>query len=131
MRARDIMTTHTIAVLPTATIDEAAEVMAAHGFTTLPVVDSTGQLVGLLSEADVVRAPRPSGDPDTGVMLDRHDRTVSAAMRTGLGAHPDADVASLARRMAEAGIRSLPVLADGRVIGMVTFQDVLRTLGTG
>ena len=64
-------------------------------------------------------------------MLDRHDRTVSAAMRTGLGAHPDADVASLARRMAEAGIRSLPVLADGRVIGMVTFQDVLRTLGTG
>jgi len=132
MRARDIMTTRTVAVMPSATLEEAAGVMAARGFTTLPVIDSDGRLLGLLSEVDIVRAPRGPTDPDSGVLIDRHARTAGASMRTpGVGAHPDAEVSALAQRMTDAGVRSLPVLVEGRVVGMVTLQDVLRTVGAG
>ena len=125
MRAREIMTTPTFALTPAATLGEATEMMTGHGFTTMPVVDESGRLLGLLSEADILRAPVPAGDPDTGAMLD--GRTVGAVMRTsGLTVPPDTEVADLARLMTEAGVRSAPVTENGHVVGMVTFQDVLR-----
>ncbi|MBE1495682.1 CBS domain-containing protein [Amycolatopsis lexingtonensis] len=127
MRARDIMTTPTFALTPSATLDEAAEMMTGHRFTTMPVVDADGRLLGLLTEADILLTPEPSGDPDTGVMLDSKPRTAGAAMRTtGLAVPAGTDVRELARQMTDAGVRSAPVVEGGRVIGMVTFQDVLR-----
>ncbi|WP_372661373.1 CBS domain-containing protein [Amycolatopsis kentuckyensis] len=127
MRARDIMTTPTFALSPTATLDEAAATMTGHGFTTMPVVDADGRLLGLLSEVDILRAPEPAGDPETGVMLDGRARTAASVMRTtGLAVPADTDVRELARRMTEAGVRSAPVVEGRRVIGMITFQDVLR-----
>lgn len=114
MRAREIMTTPTFALSPSATLDEAAAMMTAHGFTTMPVVDADGRLLGLLSEVDILRAPEPAGDPETGVMLDSH--TAASVMRTtGLAVPADTDVRELARRMTDAGVRSAPVVAGGRV----------------
>ena len=127
MRARDIMTTPTFALTPSASLEEAAEMMSAHGFTTMPVVDADGQLLGLVSEEDILRAPAASGDPDTGVMLDGGPRTAESVMRTsGLAVPADTDVRELARRMTDAGVRSAPVVEGGHVVGMITFQDVLR-----
>lgn len=129
MHARDIMTTPVIAVTSSVPLPEAGRLMARHGFTALPVVDSRGRLMGLLTEEDVIRAGSP-GDagPDAGAMLSGH-RTAGAVMRTpGLRAAADLEVRELAHRMTEAGIRSLPVLDDGVLVGMVTFQDVLRAL---
>ncbi|MEU5266574.1 CBS domain-containing protein [Amycolatopsis sp. NPDC021455] len=128
MRAREIMTTPTFALAPSATLEEAVEMMSAHGFTTMPVVDADGRLLGLLSEEDILRTPPPPGDPDTGVMLDGRSRTAGSVMRTtGLAVPADTDVRELARWMTDAGVRSAPVVEDGHVVGMITFQDVLRT----
>ena len=129
MRARDIMTTPTFALTPSATLEEAAEMMTGHGFTTMPVVDAGGQLLGLLSEADILRAPVPPGDPDAGVMLDGGPRTAGSVMREqGLGVPGDLEVREVARLMTDADVRSAPVVDGGHVVGMVTFQDVLRAL---
>ncbi|MBB1152280.1 CBS domain-containing protein [Amycolatopsis dendrobii] len=129
MHARDIMTTPVIAVTPSVPLPEAGELMARHGFTALPVVDSSGRLLGLLTEEDVVRAGIPGdADPDAGAMISGH-RTAGAVMRRpALGAAADLECGELARRMTEAGIRSLPVLDDGVLVGMVTLRDVLRVL---
>ncbi|MET8846834.1 CBS domain-containing protein [Amycolatopsis sp. NPDC004625] len=127
MRAREIMTTPTFALTPSATLEEAARMMTAHGFTTMPVVDADGRLLGLLSEEDILRTPAPPGDPDTGVLLGSAPRTAGSAMRTtGLAVPADTEVPELARRMTDAGVRSAPVVEDGHVVGMITFQDVLR-----
>ncbi|WP_284740509.1 CBS domain-containing protein [Amycolatopsis sp. RTGN1] len=127
MRAREIMTTPTFALTPSATLAEAAEVMTRHGFTTMPVVDADGRLLGLLSEADILRVPASPGDPDTGVMLDGGPRTAGSVMRqSGLAVPAGTEVRELARLMTDAGVRSAPVVEDGHVVGMVTFQDVLR-----
>lgn len=127
MRARDIMTTPTYALAPSATLAEAAAVMSGRGFTTMPVVDADGQLLGLLSEADILRAPESPGDPDTGVVLAGRPRTAGAAMRrTGLAVTAGMEIDELARLMSEAGVRSAPVVEGRHVVGMVTFRDVLR-----
>ncbi|MEQ0557996.1 CBS domain-containing protein [Amycolatopsis sp. NEAU-NG30] len=129
MRARDIMTTPTFALSPSATLDEATATMTGHGFTTMPVVDADGRLLGLLSEEDILRVPPPPGDPDTGVLLAGH-RTAAAVMRTsGFVATADTEVRELARQMSGAGVRSAPVVEGRHVVGMVTFQDVLRATG--
>jgi CBS domain-containing protein len=127
MRAREIMTTPTFALTPSATLGEAAEVMTRHGFTTMPVVDADGRLLGLLSEADILGIPASPGDPDTGVMLDGGPRTAGSVMRrSGVAVPADTEVRELARLMTDAGVRSAPVVEGGHVVGMVTFQDVLR-----
>ena len=127
MRAREIMTTPTFALTPSATLAEAAEMMTRHGFTTMPVVDPDGRLLGLVSEADILRAPAPAGDPDSGVMLDGGPRTAGSLMRrSGVAVPADTEVGELARLMTDAGVRSAPVVEGGHVVGMVTFQDVLR-----
>ncbi|MEV6874609.1 CBS domain-containing protein [Amycolatopsis sp. NPDC051128] len=127
MRAREIMTTPTFALAPSATLEEAAEMMTHHGFTTMPVVDPDGKLIGLVSEADILRAPASPGDPDTGVMLDGGPRTAGSVMRqSGLAVPGDIEVRELARMMTDADVRSAPVVDGGHVVGMVTFRDVLR-----
>ena len=127
MQVRDIMTTPVIAVTPSASLPEASRLMTRHGFTALPVVDSQGRLLGLLNEEDVLRAGDPGeAGPDEGAMLGGH-RTAASVMRTpGLGAAADLEIGELARRMTEAGVRSLPVLDNGILVGMVTLRDVLR-----
>jgi CBS domain-containing protein len=55
MRARDIMTNPVTAVRPETPIKEAAAVLAVNGFTALPVVDGDDRLIGIVTEADVVR----------------------------------------------------------------------------
>ncbi|MFI5615687.1 HPP family protein [Amycolatopsis sp. NPDC051903] len=135
MQTRDIMTTPVIAVTPPAALADAADVMSRSGFTTLPVVDPTGHLVGLVSEIDLVEAgfrsraentdPDDSADNATPHTLD----TVAMVMHTpGLAVPADLDWAELARRMAEAGVRALPVMEHDKLIGMVTFRDVLRAM---
>ncbi|MEV0067954.1 MULTISPECIES: HPP family protein [unclassified Amycolatopsis] len=107
--------------------------MTEHGFTTLPVVDQAAKLVGLVSEVDLVQAGFPSdstatGDPDTGAMLGRH-RTVATVMRSpGLAVPGGLDPTELAHRMTEAGVRALPLVDNGILVGMVTFRDVLRAV---
>lgn len=55
MLARDIMTRTVVTVTATTGVPEAATLLAARGFTALPVVDDDGALIGLLTEADILR----------------------------------------------------------------------------
>ncbi|QRP50360.1 HPP family protein [Amycolatopsis sp. FDAARGOS 1241] len=134
METRDIMSTPVLAVTPSASLAEAAREMLCRGFTSLPVVDAGGRLVGVVDEADLVRA----GFPDPARELGNADRratpaagsdTVEAVMHTpGVAVPADLDPAELARRMTDAGVRALPVVEHELLVGVVTFQDVLRVL---
>src|SRR5262249_32554305 len=64
MRAADLMARKVLTVLPRPTVRAAAMALAGNGFTTLPVVDDDGVLVGVVTEADVIRNRIPS-DPSS------------------------------------------------------------------
>lgn len=138
MRARELMTTPVVTVRPETPLKEVAEVMAAHRVSGVPVVDRRGELVGVVSESDfltkldtprrpsgirawVLRALgwRPRGEP----------RTAADLMTTPVvTAGPDSTVRELAHLMATYDINRVPIVQDGRVVGIVTRADVLRTL---
>ncbi|MGM1065270.1 CBS domain-containing protein [Saccharothrix sp. Mg75] len=134
MRVRDVMTREVVAVTPDTSVRDAGALLAARGFTTLPVVDGRGDLLGVLTEADALRDRLPI-DPRTLVHGEpphrrpRPPRTVRDLM-TGppVGTTPGADVAEVARRMLEHGVRSVAVVEGTRLVGILTRRDLLRAV---
>jgi CBS domain-containing protein len=57
MKARDVMTSPVLTLSPATPVPAAAAFLHAHGFTAAPVVDDSGQLVGIVTEADRSAAP--------------------------------------------------------------------------
>ena len=112
------MTAPAVFLRPQLPVEVAAAVLVAHGFTAAPVVDDDQRVVGIITEADLVRGPA----------LQRH-ACVGAVMSAGpVTTGPDADLADVVATMLDIGIRSVPVVADGRLVGVVTQRDVLRAL---
>ncbi len=111
------MTTDVIAVRHTAALSRAAELMRQHRHHVLPVVESDGRLVGMVSEADVL------GDP---LYRQGPRGTVGAVMtQAPITVDIDATVGAARDLIAERGLRLLPVVKDGILFGVVARSDVV------
>ncbi|NUT52164.1 MAG: CBS domain-containing protein [Saccharothrix sp.] len=121
MRALDIMTSPVITVTPDVPIRVAAALMVSHGFTALPVVDADRRLVGIVTEADMLRgryADRDTGDTPVADVLTSPVYGMGPATPAGL----------LARVMVDDHIRCVPVVDGARLVGVVTRRDLVRAL---
>ncbi|MEU5266594.1 CBS domain-containing protein [Amycolatopsis sp. NPDC021455] len=129
MRARDLMSAPVITVHPWTSAKEAAELLAAHGFTALPVVDDD-RLVGIVTEADLIRGripadPRYVHEPreaTAGKTVGDLMTSPVTAMSTGT------DVADLCQALVDARIRAMPIVDGSAVVGIVTRGDIVRVL---
>ncbi len=141
MRARELMSTPVVLVPPEANLKEVAERMVAHRVSGVPVVDHSGHLVGIISESDLVTKLEydENGHGLVGLLdhlahavgADRklHARTAAELMTSGVvTAAPDASVRELIHLMTSRGVNRIPITESGRVIGIVTRADILRTL---
>ena len=139
MQARDIMSSPVVTVRAKATVKDAAFLLASNGFTALPVLDHNGGLIGIITEADVVRDrfprdPRyhnPNEDDVAGLGDARQPAaaTVGEVMTTTvIGMNASADVVDLVTAMLADRVRSMPILQDARVVGVVTRRDLVRAL---
>jgi CBS domain-containing protein len=134
MLVRDVMTSPVISVQPTTPVRGAAALLTERGFTALPVVNADAELVGIVTEADLLRdrvrhdarSPLLSDELAAGPASD----TVGDVMTTDVfSARPTTDVADLADRMHRLGVRSVPVVGPGHsLVGIVSRRDILRTL---
>jgi CBS domain-containing protein len=134
MRARDLMTSPVITISVVTPIKAAARLLMAHGFTALPVVDDDDRLVGIVTEADLIRdrIPRDTrfrqGESDTSqhhsaqVLVGSVMTTPATAMGSG------ADLTDLCQTLVDGHIRAVPVVDDSRVVGIVTRGDIVRVL---
>lgn len=138
MQARDIMCSPVVTVTPDTTVKDAAELLASHGFTGLPVLDSDAHLVGVVTEADLVRDRFPH-DPRYNVtehdlpLVDGAGRapgtTVGEVMTApAISAGVDTDVVDLVTAMVEDPVRSMPIVDGARLVGVVTRRDLVRVL---
>lgn len=135
MRARDVMSRPVTTVTPTTRAKHAANLLALRGFTALPVVDDDERLVGIVTEADLVRGRFPRDAryrryPESGPPPPPPGRTVADVMTspvTAMGAATD--VADLVTAMWDSKIRSMPIVDGSRVVGIVTRRDLVRVLG--
>lgn len=128
--AREIMTRDPETVVEENTLFEAASKMAELGIRHLPVIDSTGLLVGMLSDRDL----RTSlGDPTEALRNDAGEWTdlrVSDVMAPDpMRASPETTVTELATMLTDERIGAVPVVdADDRPVGIVSYVDLIRFL---
>jgi CBS domain-containing protein len=108
-----------VTVEPEQTVRQALGVLAQHNIGALVVVDGEARPIGILSERDVVRAAAR----DEAVF----GRTVGDLMtRNVIVGVPQDDLESVGRTMTERRIRHLPVVEQGRLVGIISIGDVVK-----
>jgi CBS domain-containing protein len=132
MQARDIMTRPVITFRAGTPVREAAAVLTERGITAAPVVDEAEELIGMVSEADLIvgrfpHDPRSHLRRDEGIgdELAGAPRTVGEVMtRTVIAMSASADAADLAQAMVDGDVRSIPIVTGSAVIGIVSRRDL-------
>lgn len=143
MRAADIMVSNVVTVTPTQTVQEVAEILLERRISGVPVLNSAGGLVGIVSEGDLMR------HADAGTQHRRswwlrllmgreglahdyakeHARRVEDVMtRQVVTAAPDASVSELAELLERNGIKRVPIVRDRKVVGIVSRANLLQAL---
>jgi CBS domain-containing protein len=140
MKISDVMTEDVLTVPTGKTLKETAQLLADTGISGLPVTDDDGNVVGVISEADILfkeRSPerRRGGSfawlffPDMVENEAKLDaRTAGEAMSSpAITIGPDRPVGEAAARMLDDAVNRLPVVdADGKLLGIVTRADLVR-----
>ena len=142
------MTPDPVTVHPDTTVEEVVKTLRKHELPGMPVVDGDGQLKGIVTESDLVLSD-DEGDlhiphyielfggliPLGGVReferrLHKAAASTAADMMTAnpTTIAPDADVDEAGRVIADSGHNRLPVVEDGRLVGVITRADVVRAL---
>lgn len=138
MRVKDIMKSDVVTVRPEATLKEVAALLVEHRISGLPVVDESGEVVGVVSEADILYKEQSHTArrsifswmlDDEGHATDRKlaARTAGEAMTSPAITIPRwRSTAEAARTMLESEVNRLPVVDKGKLVGIVTRADLVR-----
>jgi CBS domain-containing protein len=137
MRIKDIMTRDVVTVQPGTSLKDAARMLVQKRISGLPVIDGAGQVIGVLSEADVLMkdGAHRSGGPLSWLLdpvditrrlrLDAH--VVGEAMtRPPITIDANQPAAAAAELMISQGINRLPVVEGGTLVGIVSRADLVR-----
>ncbi len=118
IKAKDLMNTDIITVDPEDTVEKVMEEMVQRGISGLPVVDMSGQLVGIITEFDLLDLV---WDPNTGKNKVYHYMTRD--IRTVDEDDELVDVAEMFRMLS---VRRLLVMRDEQVAGVISRRDLIR-----
>ena len=144
--AKDIMTREVITISPETEIAQAAQLLLTNRINGVPVVNDTGELVGILCQSDLIIQQKNIPIPSLFTLLDgfipltsskKIDREVEKIAATKVEdamtanpvtVNPDTGIEEIAAFMVEKNYHSLPVVDGGKLVGIVGKEDVLRTL---
>jgi CBS domain-containing protein len=133
MLVREIMTSPAYSVHEDASLGDALNLMATAKVTGLPVVDGGDRVVGIISEADLLKADLEP-DPRAHIRMARqHPESTLATVGQVMTPHPhtvreDSDVAELAHTFATTSWKSVPVVRGDVLLGVVSRSDVIRAM---
>jgi CBS domain-containing protein len=146
MKAFNVMTSNVVSVGPDVPINQIARVLVENGISAVPVVDESGAPVGMVSEGDLIPrrdveretrrdwwlallAEGEALNPDFLANLKVPNQKATHVMTCPVvTVHPDIDVTEIAQLLAKHRIKRVPVVQDGRVVGIVSRADLLRAL---
>ncbi|MFG1398141.1 CBS domain-containing protein [Roseixanthobacter pseudopolyaromaticivorans] len=143
MRVANVMTTPVISVEPTTSIADAARLMLAQHISGLPVVAKDGTLVGMVTEGDFLRRAElgtqvkrswwleliASPGKEAEEYVHAHGRKVEEVMTCDvLTTTKDAPLSEIVETMTRARVKRLPVVENGKLVGIISRSDLLRAL---
>lgn len=145
MQVRDVMTTDVVTVSPASTVAEIAKLLLERRISGAPVVDDDGALLGIVSEGDLVRRAEidtetrrswwlalfTSPEEKQARYVKEHGRTAEQVMtRKVLSTSEDAALGEVAGLLERHGVKRLPVMRDGKVVGVVSRANILQGLAS-
>ena len=120
----DIMSTNVVTVGPDMTILEATNVLTKHDITGLPVVDRKNRLLGIVSEKDLLRLAY--GLKTHTYASDDSPKTVEDVMTKEVIAFDEQDrLSDIIKCLTEEDFRRVPILSDGKLVGIISRRDLL------
>lgn len=149
LTAQNIMTHDVVTVKENATVRELAALLLERNISGAPVVDETGAVIGVVTESDLifqnkkVHLPTAFAILDAFVFLERPEKMETelkkiAGSKVGdicsrklISVGPDTELEELATLMAEKKIHTLPVMSEGRLVGVIGKSDIIRTIAQG
>jgi len=132
MRVKDVMTSPAVTVAADSSVKDALSILDERRLTALPVVDAAGFIVGVVSEADLLRGAVPH-DPRSRMWpveeSSEHAGRVGEVMSApAMTVTVDSDLRDAVAVMTSTAVKSLPVIDDGRVVGVVSRSDVVHLM---
>ncbi len=143
MNASDIMTKTVITGRPDTTVEQAAELMTRNRISAIPVLDDEGGIVGIVSEGDLMRRVEGAKDKTRSWWLSffSESETNAKSFVQERGQHlkdimttqlitvtPDTPVSQIARLLEKKHIKRVPVVEDGKLVGIVSRANLLQAL---
>jgi CBS domain-containing protein len=143
MRAAQVMTPDVVSISSDATVFEAAELLVGLGVSAMPVVDKTGKMVGIVSEADLVRRAEIGTEPPKSWLqrifsddaaaakeyVALHGRRITDVMsRHVITVQEDDTLGHVAEMMARHKVKRVPVLRGDSIVGIVSRANLLQAL---
>lgn len=141
--AADLMTKDVKRIAADKPVADVADTLLKHRLSALPVVDATGHLLGIVSEGDLVRCSRRERAANRSWWLELltpakvaaseylgdEDRTARDVMsRDVLVAGEKESLSELITLLAKSRIKRVPIVTNGRLVGIVSRVDILRHL---
>ncbi|HLG75725.1 MAG TPA: CBS domain-containing protein [Ktedonobacteraceae bacterium] len=114
------MTRRVYTTSPQTSVQEVAQLLHRERISGVPVIDDRGQLIGMITEADIIRN------------IGRDDLKVADIMSCQLiTVSEDTSVSDIAALLAERRIKRVPVVQEGKVIGIVSRADIVQAVALG
>ena len=145
MNAADVMVTNVITVGPDARVQDVAHIFLTNRISAVPVVGSDGKILGIVSEGDLMRrAEAGTGrrrswwlalltgtDALAAEYVKEHSRMVADVMtRHVITAAPETPLGDIADILEKKGIKRVPIVKDGRIVGIVSRANLLQALAS-
>jgi CBS domain-containing protein len=145
MKAADVMVSNVITVGVNASIGEVAAILLNNHVSAAPVVDEKGELVGIVSEGDLIRRPEIGTAKRHSWWLElisnkwasateyikSHSRKVADVMtRDVITAKPDTPLGDIAAMLERNRIKRVPIVEGGKLVGLVSRGNILQALAS-
>jgi CBS domain-containing protein len=128
-QAQDVMTHDPVSITPDASLADLELIFEKHAVNSLPVLDDEGRIQGIVTKLDLLRAFEYDDDhvfPPYHEIMKRKVRSVMS--REVRFVFPRTKLPRVLTRLLDTGSKSLPVLDDERLVGMISRSDVMRAL---
>jgi CBS-domain-containing membrane protein len=144
--AKDIMTKEVISVSPDLVVEKLAEIFWENRISGAPVVDDNGTVIAIVTENDLIDQNKKVHIPtmiailDSVIMLEKADKIEKEIRKmtgttvkdicsdTLITVEPETPLDEVATIMAEKQVHTLPVLTDGKLVGVVGKSDIIKTM---
>jgi CBS domain-containing protein len=145
MRAADVMVRNVVTVHPDTDVADAIKLLAERDISALPVVDAQGELVGIISEADLLHRVEIGTEIHRRWLQESltaattlaeefaksHGKKVSEVMTKGVvSANEDTPLAEIAALFERNRIKRVPIVRDGKLVGVVSRSNLIQALAT-